>query len=203
MATVRLKSVFKPPHHPKSSTTHNTLFSPLFPFFPFFKAKGQIVTSSLRIYSLPHWNSGIFTSSCNKLSSRKGRWKQEVDVQRSSCFITVGSLSFLVIFNSDYELPNCVNKLLKNNYILCNTQRSYNCGWNQGSVQPIGGKECCARALPHTFISLKVITHARLKSGRGVGLLAPSVCVCVCVCLSVCSVEKKPLEVLTSNLTSC
>ena len=26
---------------------------------------------------------------------------------------------------------------------------------------------------------------------------------CVCVCLSVCSVEKKPLEVLTSNLTSC
>ena len=45
------------------------------------------------------------------------------------------------------------------------------------------------------------VTHARRKSGRGVGLLASSVC--VCVCLSVCSVEKKPLEVLTSNLTSC
>ena len=46
-----------------------------------------------------------------------------------------------------------------------------------------------------------IFTHA--DDSLGVGRAFGCVCVYVCVCLSVCFVEKKPLEVLTSNLTSC
>ena len=51
----------------------------------------------------------------------------------------------------------------------------------------------------------QVFTHAddSLGVGRVFGCVCVYVCVCVFVCLSVCIVEKKPLEVLTSNLTSC